>query len=557
MSGTGVDAEFIEWARRRVGTMIKDKYRVEALLGVGGMACVYSATHRNGRRVALKILHPDLAIRGDLRTRFRREGQVANAVNHPGAVAVIDDDLDDDGSAFLVMELLEGQVVERLWEANRRRLSAIVVLAIAREVCEVLVAAHRAGIVHRDVKPENLFLTNDGRLKVLDFGLASLSDLTRSSDTHTGMVFGTPAFMPPEQAAGRVSQIDERTDIWSIGATMFTLLSGVTVHEGESAQHMVMLAAMEAARPLSDVLPDAHPALALLVDRALTHDKDMRWPNAAAMRDAICAASRTLFGEDRLELPRADELTLVGVPALPPAAETTQKTRTFDDDEQTRTDQNVQTLGDEAFPESEQTQRRERITPTMNDVASAHAPQGAGWSALLNVVEGGASPVPIGEPLEEATQLNATQVLSQPKVMVAAEERTSLMNIDLRGANPRVSGSYHAAGHPSGRPAPMKPRPPSLSPNVGSNVSPHPRGGAQSETTRIIARSRASMLPWMLTATAIAVALVAVGFAILSRTPKKPVPDLFAATPPPPASVVPRSSPPPLPRVVDAGGTEP
>lgn len=306
----GTDAEYREWAKRRVGTTIQGTYRVDDLIGLGGMAAVFAGTAADGRRVALKVLHPDLNMRADLRTRFHREAMAANAVRHPGAVEIIADGFTDDGVAFIAMELLDGQVIEYLWQGQGKRLPAPLVLGIAREVCEVLIEAHRAGIVHRDIKPENLLLTNDGRVKVLDFGLARFRAAAMPSDTHTGMIFGTPAFMPPEQAAGQTSHIDERTDLWALGATMFTLLSGEVVHEGESLQHIVMLAASLPARPLSEVLPDAHPLLASLIDRSLTWDKDMRWPDAAAMRDAICSTCLTIFGEARPELIGADELTL-------------------------------------------------------------------------------------------------------------------------------------------------------------------------------------------------------------------------------------------------------
>ncbi|MBX3226135.1 MAG: protein kinase [Labilithrix sp.] len=294
--------------RARVGTTLcGGKYRVEHVLGIGGMAAVYAGVHRNGHRVAMKLLHPALTMRSDIRKRFLREGQAANAVNHPGAVAVIDDDVAEDGAAFIVMERLDGESVESLWARLGQRLPIGFVLALARELCGVLAAAHRAGIIHRDLKPENLFLTSDGRLKVLDFGLAQLRDATRPKETHTGMVFGTPAFMPPEQASGRTSQVDARSDLWAVGATMFTLLSGAMVHEGETAQHFVMLSAMEQARSLATVLPHAHPELVALVDRALSRKKDARWPDADAMRDAICATSHALLGdrEPKLSTPEA------------------------------------------------------------------------------------------------------------------------------------------------------------------------------------------------------------------------------------------------------------
>jgi serine/threonine-protein kinase len=294
---TGSDGEFESRARRRVGSSLADKYRLERLLGVGGMGAVYAATHRNGHRVAIKLLHPEFSNRADLRVRFVREGHTSNAVNHPGAVAVLDDAVAEDGSLFLVMELLDGQSVEDLWEENGHRLPVRTVLAIGRELCEVLGAAHRAGIVHRDVKPANLFVTRDGRLKVLDFGIARVHDAAAPKMTQTGAVFGTPAFMAPEQAGGRSSQLDGQTDLWGVGATMFTLLSGHIVHEGESSQHLAILAATEPARSLSTVIPDASLPLVALVDKALAFEKANRWPTADAMRLAICETCVELFGD--------------------------------------------------------------------------------------------------------------------------------------------------------------------------------------------------------------------------------------------------------------------
>jgi serine/threonine-protein kinase len=217
-------------------------------------------------------------------------------VKHPGAVVVLDDDVAEDGSAFLVMELLDGRSVEDLWLHNGGRLPPKMVMSIGRELCEVLEVAHRAGIVHRDIKPANLFLTRDGRLKVLDFGIARLRDSAGTSATQTGMVFGTPAFMSPEQAAGLTNEVDGQTDVWAVGATMFTLLSGAVVHEGQSQQHLVVLAATKPARSLASVLPRADEPIVAVVDRALLLDKEARWPTAEAMRSAICDASRTLFG---------------------------------------------------------------------------------------------------------------------------------------------------------------------------------------------------------------------------------------------------------------------
>src|SRR5687768_13125108 len=130
MATTERDQEVLLRAQLRVGMTLAHKYRIERVLGVGGMASVYEATHRNGHRVAIKILHPELSIRADIRQRFLRESHAANAVNHPGAVAVLDEDVAEDGAAFLVMELLAGHSVEEVWERQGHRLPAPLVMAI-------------------------------------------------------------------------------------------------------------------------------------------------------------------------------------------------------------------------------------------------------------------------------------------------------------------------------------------------------------------------------------------------------------------------------------------
>lgn len=282
------------------------------------MAAVYAATHRNGRHVALKLLHSELALRAELRQRFVREALAANAVAHPGVVAVIDDDVTDDGTPYLVMELLAGESVDTVWEESGRRLPIATVLTIARELCDVLAAAHRGGVIHRDIKPGNLFITEAGDLKVLDFGIASLRDLTATRLTSTGAIVGTPAFLPPEQAAGRVSQVDSRSDLWAVGATMFTLLSGRTVHEGESAQHTALLAATEPAPSLGAVLPGTPPEVVAIVDKALKLDKRERWQSADEMRDAIARIRDPLEDEGRVS--PLEELASAGAPALVVAA---------------------------------------------------------------------------------------------------------------------------------------------------------------------------------------------------------------------------------------------
>jgi serine/threonine-protein kinase len=288
------DLDTDERARALVGTTLREKYRLDRLLGVGGMAAVYLATHRNGRTVALKLLHAELARSREIRERFVREGHAANAVRHPGAVAVLDDDVSEAGAAFLVMELLEGKSLEEIADA-RGRLPFAIVCEIGVELLDVLAAAHEHGVVHRDIKPANLFVTTTGQVKVLDFGIARLLDAAGgATKTQTGLALGTPAFMSPEQALGKASEVDARSDVWSAGATLFALASGKLVHEeGETAQELLVRAATTPARALASVAPEAPTAFAAVIDRALAFDKANRWSSATEMRAALAQAARS------------------------------------------------------------------------------------------------------------------------------------------------------------------------------------------------------------------------------------------------------------------------
>ncbi|HEX4448583.1 MAG TPA: protein kinase [Polyangiaceae bacterium] len=278
----------------RLGTVLQDKWTLDSLLGIGGMAAVYAATHRNGKRVAVKMLHPEYSHDEDVRTRFLQEGYAANTIQHDGAVSVLDDDLAPDGAAFIVMEMLEGETVEQRWERSGQRLPVGDVLWIADQLLDVLVAAHAKSVVHRDIKPENLFITKAGALKVLDFGIAKVFERrhTRQSATRAGTVMGTPAFMAPEQALAHWDEVDGRTDLWAVGATMFMLLSGRHVHEAQSSQEQLILSATAPARSLATVATGVPRQVVAIVDRALVFDRVGRWPDAATMQNAV----RTVLG---------------------------------------------------------------------------------------------------------------------------------------------------------------------------------------------------------------------------------------------------------------------
>jgi eukaryotic-like serine/threonine-protein kinase len=276
------------------------KYRIDRLLGVGGMAVVFEATHRNNKQFAIKILHSHLSSSTDIRARFLREGYAANSLKHPGAVTVLDDDVANDGAPFLVMELLEGDELDRVLKKSGQRLPVRVVLTIGYQLLDVLAAAHAKGIVHRDVKPANLFLTRDGTVKVLDFGIARVREALHGvaeQTTHTGVLLGTPAFMSPEQAFAKPSEIDERTDVWSVGATLFTCLTGQFVHDAENGTQLMILAATKRAAPVRDMAPEIPASVATLLDHALAFEKVARWPSAEAMRNAIAETHFAMYGE--------------------------------------------------------------------------------------------------------------------------------------------------------------------------------------------------------------------------------------------------------------------
>jgi len=278
----------------RLGRMVLGKWRLDEVLGVGGMAVVYAATHQNGRRVAIKILHNVLSRNAAVRARFLREGYVTNSVDHPGAVAILDQDVDVDGSAFLVMELLSGETLHQRWTRSPgAKLAVPDVLAIVDQVLDVLAAAHDRGIVHRDLKPENLFLTDDGRLKLLDFGIARLHEgVGRTEITQTGLWMGTPAFMPPEQVKSEWREVDARSDLWAVGALMFTMLSGRFVHENDVPANLMLAAATQPAPTLASVAPEVRPEVAAIVDRALAFHRDARWQDARSMQSAVRLALR-------------------------------------------------------------------------------------------------------------------------------------------------------------------------------------------------------------------------------------------------------------------------
>lgn len=298
----------------RVGQTVGGQWRLDALIGSGGTAAVYAATRADGTRGAVKILHAHITHDPEIRERLLREVSAANAIEHEGAVRVLAHGQDGD-LIFIVMELLEGAPLSELAKEHGP-MAPDVVLGYLEQALDVLAAAHDKSIVHRDFKPDNLFLTNRGRLKVLDFGLARrLEDAPGDFKTQTGMALGTLPYMAPEQALGRRAEVDGRTDLFAVGATAFRLLTGRRVHTADSEAELLVLMATKPAPSLGDVAPAVPAGMRAIVDVALAFSRDARYPDARTMLGDVRAVRAGLappFASARLaadcEMTRVDRV---------------------------------------------------------------------------------------------------------------------------------------------------------------------------------------------------------------------------------------------------------
>jgi serine/threonine protein kinase len=268
----------------RVGRTI-GRYTLSALLGVGGSAAVYAATHRNGHRCALKVVHPSYSLAPAELERFRQEPYVANKVAHPAIVRIYDDGVDELGLPYFVMELLEGECVGNRLNHHQKSSPGDVYL-ILEGTLSVLAKAHQLGILHRDIKPSNLFVCKDGTLRVLDFGIARSDKLSQL--TATGMVLGTPAFMPPEQALGQRDLLGPPTDVFAVGATGLVLLHGRPLRGGNE----LAVAALCPLPKAAGVGIEAPRGFLDVLEKACSFDIARRYATAAEMLDALRATVR-------------------------------------------------------------------------------------------------------------------------------------------------------------------------------------------------------------------------------------------------------------------------
>lgn len=278
------------------GTIIAGRYYVERLLGKGGMGAVYAVHHTNtGEALALKVLHPDVANNPQAVERFRTEARAPVRIGTDHVTRVYDADVSPElnGLPFIVMEYLTGRDLNT--ELKRRgALPAGEVVMLLKQVARALDRAHALGIVHRDLKPQNLFLTkrDDGSplVKILDFGIAKLTDNTSHELTQDGAVFGTPWYMSPEQARGQTTKVAPSTDLWALGLIAFRLLTGRNYWSAETFAALIGQILYEPMTPPSQMAPHLGPRFDEWFARACNRDETQRFPGAGEMINQLALA---------------------------------------------------------------------------------------------------------------------------------------------------------------------------------------------------------------------------------------------------------------------------
>jgi len=309
------------------GITLDGKYKLIEPLGEGGMGVVWVAEHVGlGKRVALKVLRPELCANPEVAARFQTEARAASAVEHENVVRVTDFGRAPGGELYLVMDLLAGRSLYDELQASGR-LSRSRAVFIAVEIARALEAAHAAGVVHRDLKPENVIIAkgrgSDGgdAIRVVDFGLARIAGVNGALGatvaprvTTTGMVMGTPLYMAPEQARG-LSDVDGRADLYALGVMLYEMLAGRTPYEGSTFFEIAHAVLEAKPRPLGELVPELPPSLVAIVGKAMAPAREQRFQTATELREALARVARdsgpetaaALRDSDLVELPRGRE----------------------------------------------------------------------------------------------------------------------------------------------------------------------------------------------------------------------------------------------------------
>ncbi len=276
-----------------VGTVLGETYDITELLGQGGMGAVWAAKHLRlpGKRVAVKVLHGVAANDRESYARFRREAEIASRIGHPNIVTVHDFNVLASGTPYLVLEFLDGEdLAHRL---ARGKLPLEAALGIARQIGSALHAAHEAGVVHRDLKPGNVFLvaTEIGgelvdQVKVLDFGISKIRG-SQTVQTQDSVLLGTPQYMAPEQALGKNAEIDARTDVFALGAIVYEMLSGRAAFMGATLAEVVFKVVYDKPAALGELVPEVPAHVVAAVEQALAKEANQRFSDVAAFINAL------------------------------------------------------------------------------------------------------------------------------------------------------------------------------------------------------------------------------------------------------------------------------
>ena len=302
--------------------MIAETYEVTRLIGQGGMGAVWEATHRRlpGKRVAIKVLL-NASTEGDALARFRREAEIASKLGHPNIVEVIDFHQLATGTPYMVLEFLEGDSLARRLKAGPMSLAQTI--DIVRQVGSALHAAHCEGVVHRDLKPDNIFLTPSDaggeltdRVKVLDFGISKIRG-SNTVQTQESALLGTPQYMSPEQAFGKNKSIDQRTDIFALGAIVFEMLAGRPAFAGDTLAQVILAVVHEPTPSLAGV-PGVPPHVAQAVEKAMQKEPEARFSEVHEMVAAL--SGRPMQTLDRRPIPTGVKQAFAATEAVGPAS---------------------------------------------------------------------------------------------------------------------------------------------------------------------------------------------------------------------------------------------
>ncbi|MGZ3428579.1 MAG: serine/threonine-protein kinase, partial [Polyangia bacterium] len=310
-----------------VGTVLGETYEITDLLGQGGMGAVWAAKHLRlpGKRVAIKVLHGLAANDRESYARFRREAEIASRIGHPNIVTVHDFNVLPSGTPYLVLEYLEGEDLSQ--RLQRGKLPLPTALGIARQIGSALHAAHKADVVHRDLKPGNVFLmaTEIGgelvdQVKVLDFGISKIRG-SQTVQTQDSVLLGTPQYMAPEQALGKNTEIDARTDVFALGAIVYEMISGRAAFMGNTLAEVVFKVVYEMPPPLIEAEPQTPPNVVAAVEQALAKDPNARFTDVAAFINALTGRPLQTLDRTRAKnpAPEAFASTQAAVSSSPPS----------------------------------------------------------------------------------------------------------------------------------------------------------------------------------------------------------------------------------------------